>query len=560
MTLDDLRMAPFNLSDDDIAWVRRTRDSLSMRQGLQQLFVLGQLADDPAGAHQRMAHRPGGVHRKWGPDLDLAWQTTRVALEEAQIPPFITGDMEGGGYGATCATPLPNALATAAIADDTLVHEVARVMAEETAVMGFNWSFSPAIDIAARLDSGIVGTRSFGSDLATIRKQGLIHALAMQRAGVAATAKHWPGEGFDNRDQHLVTTVNPLSWQQWQENFGGLYRELINAGVMTVMAGHIAWPAGAQHLNPAVGRRAWAPATVSGELCIDLLRGELGFKGLVVSDATSMGGLSSWDSRTRFLPEVLQAGCDVILFSKSPDADLACLEAALLDGRLTEARVDDALTRVLGLKAALGLHRKSLDERLAPLDQVREQLALPGNQLIGQRAAQASVTLVKDTGVLPISPARHKRVVLCTEGIKTHLHGATPGPLSAITDGLRQAGFVLSDYDADNPPAPDNADLVLYLLAQESMMCAPRSQVDWSGLQGGPRQGMRRTWHDVPTVMVSFGQPACLLDAPRVPAYINAYYAAQTVQEAVLHKLLGHEPFIGVSPIDAFCGQEEARW
>ena len=124
----------------------------------------------------------------------------------------------------------------------------------------------------------------------------------------------------------------------------------------------------------------------------------------------------------------------------------------------------------------------------------------------------------------------------------------------------RDRGFELSDYDAEDPPTPETADLVLYLLARESMMCSPGASIDWAGLHGGPRQGMRRVWHDVPTVMVSFGHPGYLLDAPRVPVYINAYYAANDVQLAVLRKLLGEEDFLGISPIDAFCGQEEAHW
>lgn len=560
MTLDSLRRAPFNLDDNDVAWVRRVRDGLGTRQRLQQLFVLAQLVDDPVAARQRMEHNPGGLHRKWGTNFELAWQTTRVALEHADIPPFISGDMEGGGYSSACATQLPNPMATAAIQDADLVSDVARVLAEETAAMGFNWSFSPVVDIAYRPESAIVGTRSFGSDLGKIQSLALRHAFELQRCGVAATAKHWPGEGCDRRDQHLVTTVNPQEWEEWSESFGALYQSLFSAGVMTVMTGHIAWPAGARRLNPGVGRCAWAPATVSRELCIDLLRDQMGFNGVVVSDATSMGGLSSWDARARFLPEVVQGGCDVVLFSKNPDADLLLLEQAMFDKRLTEERVDEAVTRVLGLKAALGLHRLDIDERLAPIDEVRERLSRKENREVGLRAASSCVTLVKDTGVLPISPDKHRRVVVCTQGIKTHIQGAASAPLSAILDGLRERGFTLMNYDAADPPCPENADLVLYLLAQESMMGLSHIEVDWAGLHGGPRQGMRRVWHEVPTVMVSFGHPGYLMDAPRVPAYVNAYYAAEPVQRAVLRKLLGEEAFTGISPIDAFCGQEEAKW
>jgi len=557
---ESLARAPFFLDAGSIAWVQRTCEQLTPRQKLQQLFVLLQNIDDPESAVQRMQHQPGGVHRKWGADIESAWRTTRAVLEHAHVPPFITGDQEGGGYGAPCATPLPNAMGTAAMADPALAADVARVLAAESRSMGFNWSFTPVADIAHRPDSAIVGTRSYGSNLSTIAEQSLIHLKALQAAGIAATAKHWPGEGFDRRDQHLVTTVNPLSWDDWMASFGRVYRQLIAADVMSVMVGHIAWPAGAQRLNPDCGRSAWQPATVSHELNTLLLRREFGFNGLIVSDATSMGGFGSWAARARMVPALVASGCDVLLFSRHPEQDLACLEAAVAAGTLSLARVEEAVTRVLALKAALGLHRMSLDQRLAPLEEVRRALATPAYQQVAERAAAASVTLVKNIDVLPLSLPRHRRVVVASTGIETQQQAGPASPLNELLDGLRARGFELRHYDAEHPPTPADTDLVLYLLAKESMMCHSHIEVEWGRLHGGPRQGMQRCWHDLPTVMVSFGHPAYLLDAPRVPAYINAYSAGAPQQRAVLRKLLGEEPFTGSSPIDPFCGQEEARW
>lgn len=557
-----LALPPFNLSADDQAWVRRTRDSMSTEDRLRQLFVLVQFEDSPAAVQALMSARPGGVHRTWGADMAAAWATTRSILESADIPPFITGDMEGGGYGPVCATPLPNPLGTAAMADADLSRRVAGVLAAETAAMGFSWSYTPVVDIAARLDSAIVGTRSYGSDVATIREQARIHFQAMQAAGIAATAKHWPGEGYDARDQHLVTTVNPLSWNEWHERYGATYRALFEAGIMTVMAGHIAWPAGVRHLRPDAGRDAWRPGSISYELNTRLLREELGFNGLLVSDATTMAGLGSWADRETVVPAVIASGCDMFLFSRDPAEDLRWMLAGLRNGKLSEARVEEAVTRVLGLKAALGLHRRSIDERLAPLEQVRGRLATPGHLRVAQEAADASVTLVKDVhGTLPLDPARHRRIVVISPGIETVWPGAQPGPLRVLLDGLKARGFEVREYDAQRPPTREDTDLVLYLLAKESMMTRSRIYLDWAQLHGGdPRQSLRRYWHEIPTAMVSFGHPAYLVDAPRMPLYINAYSAIEPVQRAVLAGLLGERPFTGRSPVDAYCGLEDAHW
>src|SRR5690606_37606521 len=164
-------------------------------------------------------------------------------------------------------------------------------------------------------------------------------------------------EGFDDRDQHLVTTVNPLTLAEWEEKFGRLYRAAIDAGVLSVMSAHIAFPAFVRELDPEATSEAFRPATLSRVLNETLLRERLGFQGLIVSDATPMAGLGDWGPRDETLPELVIAGCDIILFSDDPNADLMRLVKAVADGRLTQERVDEAVTRVLALKAALGLHK-----------------------------------------------------------------------------------------------------------------------------------------------------------------------------------------------------------
>ena len=542
-------------------WVDSKLKCLSTEQKIAQIFVSMSLRDDMSTMRELMQRQPGGMLRYMGPDLESAWRATRLAVESSEIPLLISGDLEGGAYGQPYFSPVLNPLGIAACNDLDLSARIAQVLAVEGRAMGYNWSYTPVVDINAKFRSAIVGTRSFGSDVPTIIAQATAHIATLQQHGIAATAKHWPGEGFDDRDQHLVTTVNPLPWDEWQATYGQIYTSMIAAGVMSVMSAHIALPAWVRKQFPDAGAAAFEPASVSRLLNTELLRKHLGFEGLIVSDATPMAGFSSWGDRERMVPQVIESGCDMFLFGMPEQRDLELLLRGVRSGSLSEARLEAACTQVLSLKARLGLHLKTADELLPPLEQVRDTLRQASHTTITSLAASKTVTLVKDVAAyLPLSPQQHRRVVVITEGVKALLPGGAPRTLDVLTQGLANRGFEVRAFDSTTPPTPQDCDLVLYLFAQESMFSLSHIHANWAALHGGLFQCMWRFWHNIPTVMVSLGQPYYLYDAPRVPCYINAYTALPEVQEALLACLLGDQAFDGVSPVDAFCGLEDAQY
>lgn len=429
---------------------------------------------------------------------------------------------------------------------------IARIMAEEARAAGINWSFTPVIDINALFRSPIVATRGLGSDPDRIRDHALAHIREVQAAGVAATVKHWPGEGHDDRDQHLVTTINPLSIDDWHASHGALYRAAVEAGVMSVMSAHIAFPAYVLAQDPDAGVEACRPASTSRLLNQTLLREGLGFNGLIVSDATPMAGLGAWAHRDLALPDVVSSGCDIILFSDEPEADIARIEAALDDGRITAARLDEAMVRILGLKAALDLHRTGK----VPADRAR--LARPASAETARRITARAPTLVKDVqGILPLSPDRHRRVLVYSTGIVTPLHG--DGMPMLFPDLLRAEGFDVTLHDPATRPDPRSFDLVLYVMAEETLLTRGRIFLDWNRLTGGMFGAMVRPWHEVPTALISFGYPYYLYDAPRLPCVVNAYATMDTMQRATVDCLLGRAPFLGTNPVDPFCSLPDAR-
>jgi beta-N-acetylhexosaminidase len=548
-----LAVPPFNLADGARGWVRSTLAGMDRAAKVRQLFVHICFGTGPEVVDMITALAPAGITKFFGPDAQAELDTLDALRAAAPIPYLVSADLEGSRMSPPFGTEVPNPLALAAVDDVQASATIARIMAVEARAAGINWSFTPVIDINALFRSPIVATRGLGADPARIRAHALAHISGLQANGVAATVKHWPGEGHDDRDQHLVTTINPLSIADWQATHGALYRSAIEAGVLSVMSAHIAFPAYVHAHDPDAGLEAYRPASTSHLLNQTLLRGELGFNGLIVSDATPMAGLGAWAHRDVALPELVASGCDIILFSDEPDADIARIEAALDDGRLTEARLEEAMIRVLGLKAALGLHR---DGR-APAD--RGKLFSAENAIKAQAVTARAPTLVKDVqGLLPLSPDKHRRVLIYSTGIVTPLHGAPQAMI--LPDLLRAEGFEVTLHTPEARHDQRDFDLVLYLMGEETLLTRGRIFLDWNRLAGGLFGAMQRHWHQVPTALISFGYPYYLYDAPRMPCVVNAYATMDTMQRATLDCLLGRAPFQGRNPVDPFCGLPDARF
>ena len=555
---DELRKAPFNLDDAAISWLHGTYASLDLDDKIGQLFTLIMIGTDEEEFKRIASLRPGGVTRFFTADLEFERRVISDLVAKSKVPPIISADLEGSRHSFAFGTPVLGQLGLAAVDDVQATEKSSEILAREGRAMGVRWSFTPVIDINTAFRSPIVGTRSYGSDVNKIERHAVAHVHGLQRNGVAATAKHWPGEGYDDRDQHLVTTTNPLSMDEWKETFGRLYRTLITEGVLAIMSGHISLPAYIRSKIPDAGLEAFRPASVSRLLNVDLLRDELGFNGIIVSDATPMGGLSAWGHHLDTLPDIIANGCDMILFSDEPEEDMAAVKAAVEDGRITPERLEEAVLRVLALKAHLKLFQPS--DVLPDAAEARQLLAHPDNVAASREYIGRSPTLVKDVnGIFPLDPAKTKRVLLVDGGI---IHPLMPQPLEFLLPALlRKEGFEVTIDRSDIVPTPDDFDLVLYALGDESLLVRGRIFVDWHRMGGGGLfKAMYRPWTNIPSVMISFGHPYHLYDAPRVPAYINAYSTMDSVQEAVVDCMLGRKPFLGTNPVDPFCGLEDARY
>ncbi|MGC6584860.1 glycoside hydrolase family 3 protein [Paenibacillus sp. Dod16] len=270
-----------------------------------------------------------------------------------KIPPFIVSDLEcGAGNMVLGATKFPSMMSISQTNSVELAYEVGAIAAKEAGELGYNWTFSPVADLAYDPDSPVVGIRSAGKDPEHTIKMVSAYMRGLQDHGMMATIKHFPGDGFGTYDQHLTTPVNPLSREEWRAGPGKVFKDLIDDGAMAIMPGHISLPA-FDEIDEATG--TYPPATISRKLLVDLLRGELGFDGLIVTDAVEMGGLVGYINYFDACALALENGCDILLFTRMDDIFYREMEQRLETGMLSIDTLKKRALRIVSLKFQLGL-------------------------------------------------------------------------------------------------------------------------------------------------------------------------------------------------------------
>jgi beta-N-acetylhexosaminidase len=536
MNLRHLQRAPFRLTAAELAWVERTFARMTRREQLAQLLVPLAIDTSPANLERFASLGVGGLFRlPTRPPAAMAEEAFQFTAASA-VPPLLCADLEFGERGAiggSEGTAFPNQLAVSA-AGLPAVERMAILTAEAGRATGFNWSFTPVADLDLNRHNVVVSTRSFGDNPAHVARCVRAYVQTLQSHGMAACAKHWPGDGAGDLDQHYTPSTNPLSMEAWNRTFGRVFRAAVRAGVLSVMSGHITLPSRA-----GAGR---APASVSRQLNEGMLRGELDFNGVIICDASSMAGLTVHAPREQLVPRVIANGCDMLLFPIDPELDLEYLMRAVDHGALTSDRVDQAVLRVLALKAKLDLPRHERRPRtLSPAVKRR-------HQRWAEETAQAAVTLVRDQmKLLPLNPRRHRRVLLIQQENRMGWSGPLP-PLQ-IEALLRSAGFSVARYNEPSDVQRDQFDVAIWVTAEEAAVGKHSLNVSWAGLLGRFPGSMMRTWPELPTILVSLGYPWHVREFEGCPVVINAYSPVPAMQRAVVQALIGHAPFSGVSPV-----------
>ncbi|MGN0971130.1 MAG: glycoside hydrolase family 3 protein, partial [Aristaeellaceae bacterium] len=577
----DLKARPFCLTEEDCRWVRDTIAAMSDEEKIGQLFF-GISSSFDEGHLRELAEKYhlGGCRCNNGPGVVI--RRHNLTLQEAsKVPMFLACNTESGGDNAcTDGTYIGSGIKIAATGKKDFARALGRMANEQAAAVGFNMAFAPVCDIAYNWQNTEVISRAFGNSAKQVAAMGCEYLRGAHTVeGFACAAKHFPGNGLDFRDAHLANNVNDFSLRQWNATYGKVYKTLIKNGLEAVMAGHIMLPRVAKALNRGLKDEDMLPATLSPEIITGLLRGQLGFNGLVITDATHMVAMTCRMKRSDMLPRAINAGCDMLLFFNDPEEDFATMLNALRSGIISEERMQEALTRILGLKAHMGLHR-SPPEQMAPSEEImRRTLEKEEYTRTQQAISDQSITLVKyrDKDVLPVTPARYQRIML------VHVKGAESGmtalmkavgmaggnPVEALRRKLMEKGFDVFVYEnpvdemrhqAQAGKKPDvnllfaGKSAIADFVAQMDLvitLCDVPSGRPCFGLSKG---GGEIPWYvfEVPVIVIGCETPTMLADIPQARTYINTYDAKDATLDALVDKLMtGPEAFRGKDPIDS---------
>ena len=583
----DMKANPFYLSDEDCKWVEDTIAGMSLDEKIGQLFFnMGSSRDEEYLKMTVDKYHIGGIRYNPGP-ADEIHEQNRILQENSKIPLIIACNTENAGDGACVdGTTIGSQTKIGATRNVQYAYNLGYMSNKEAAAIGCNLSFAPVSDILYNWENPVIGIRTYGNDVDRVAEMTKAYMDgAHANPGFCCAAKHFPGDGLDFRDQHVANSVNDFGCEEWDATFGKVYQNLINNGLEAIMAGHIMQPAYTRHFNPEIADDDIMPATLSKELITDLLRGKLGFNGMVLTDASHMVGLTCRMKRKDLMPAAIAAGIDMFLFFNDMDEDFEAMKQGYLDGRITEERLSDALHRILALKAHMGLHKKAKTELVPPKAQVHEIIGCEAHKAMQKEISDKSVTLVKykDKDVLPMTPEKYKRIMIVyvkgleAPGLGSLMHKNKVSPAEKLKEKLEGKGFEVFIYESPiqkmmkEAEAGGRPNINLYFAGKDTIKDFVGKQdliITLVDIAGGfqpvarPSFGMTKgggeiPWYvyELPVIVIGTKQPFVLADIPQARTYINTYDVLDSTFDALVDKLTtGAEAFVGQDPVDSFCG------
>jgi beta-N-acetylhexosaminidase len=458
----------------------------------------------------------------------------------AKTPLLVASDFERGASMRVANTArFPYLMAFGAAHDLDAMHQLGAATAREARALGVTWVFAPDADVNNNPDNPIINVRSYGEDPQAVAagvSAFIDGAHSEKDAYVLLSAKHFPGHGDTAEDSHMQLA----KLDQPKERLESLelvpFRAAIAHGVDSIMTAHLSVPA----FEP-----AGIPATVSRNILTNLLRDELGFKGIVVTDAMEMQGVAALYSNGEAAVRAIEAGADVLLMPTDPEGCIRALEAAVTSGRLTRQRIDMSVAKILAAKRRAGLFQS----RIVSLDALSDQIEDKKLEELAQRVAERAVTLVKDDSHLfPIPNREAPCLVVMPEGVFS-----TRGEL--LAHDLRRRLPALKTFVANSAMSDD----LLAAIAAQTSQCrqiyaatfvtvsANRGSV---ALEGGLSKFLKTLVHGTaPVAVLAFGNPYLLRDVPEVGTYAALFSTATTSESAAARAILGEIRITGKMPV-----------
>ena len=556
---EESRVGRAELDRQGHAWVQETLLSLSVREAIGQLIIPwmpGAYTSTSGPEFDEYARYVedggiGGVSISIG--LPHSYGAKLNALQAlARIPLLVTSDFENGGPGMRInhsyalpsllaqggGTSFPPTMAFGAIGDERFSHEYGRITGEEARAVGVHLNFAPVLDVNSNPLNPVINTRSFGEDPEAVARLGAAYLAGARAGGILTTAKHFPGHGDTRTDSHVGLPIVDADRARLEAVELVPFRRAVAEGVDAVMTAHVAVPGILGPQGP--------PATLSPYFLTDLLRNDMGFDGLLLTDALRMGAISDGYGVGESAVLALEAGADILLAPGDIWETLDAVESAVESGRITRTRLDESVRRILELKARMGLHVN----RRVSLDRIGDVVGSGAHLAFADSAASRSMTLPRDRdGLLPVDPRETRRILHVVYGRSADL---TAGRTFGALLGEYIPGVTTRRLIPDSPETAYSdlewsagaADLVVV-----SAFVPPRSGAGEVSVPEPLVRFITESQGRRPTVVVSFGNPYLLSAFPELGTYLVAWGSREVSQRAAASALVGTTPITGRLPI-----------
>ena len=544
---------------EGLRWVEETLSSLTLREAIGQLIVpwmSGAYMSATGPEFQEFARYVeeagiGGVVISIG--LPHSYGAKLNSLQaRASVPLLVASDFENGGPGMRInhsyalptllpqggGTSFPPTMAFGAIGEGRFAREYGRITAVEARAVGVHLNFAPVLDVNSNPLNPIINTRSFGEDPHAVAELGAAYLAGAREGGVLTTAKHFPGHGDTKSDSHVELPIVDGDRERLEALELIPFRRAVDEGVDAVMTAHVAVPAILGPDGP--------PATLSPFFMTELLREDMGFDGLLLTDAIRMRAISDGYGVGESAILAVEAGADIILAPADIWVTIDALEEAVLSGRVSRERLDSSVRRILEMKARVGLHRN----RMVNLGRIGEVVGSGDHLMMADSAATRSITLPRDReGLVPVDPRRYARVL--------HVVYARGEDLTAG----RALGSSLGAYFRDlttrrlTPESPASAYQELSWARGESDLVIvsafvpPRAGAGDVAVPELFSRFVEESGEGKPTVVLSLGNPYLLSSFPGVGSYLLAWGPHEVSQRAAVRALVGESAISGRLPI-----------
>ena len=554
-------LAPGNVRSQSGDWVETTLRSMTLEEKVGQIFIADLVAvyahkQSPAytlAEHSVRQYHVGGFILAGGTVTDIAVTTNRLQ-RESKLPLIMNADLEGGlwfnhpyrwmqgrgpelpRYVGGGGTSLPSLMAIGATGNPHFAYEFGRITAREGRAVGIHWTNSPVADVNNNPNNPIINTRSFGEDPVRVAAMVEAYVRGLQSEKMIATPKHFPGHGDTEEDSHMKLPLLPFNRSRLDSVEFVPFKAGISAGAGAVMTAHIAMP----KVDP-VER----PATLSPVMITDILRRQLGFKGIVVTDGMTMQGVTDHYSAAEATVKSLEAGADAILVPADLAAAYNGVLSAVKSGRLTERRLDESVRRILAAKYWVGLDR----DRFVDIDRIADVVGSPSSELIADSMFSAAVTLVKnDRSLVPLSPKARVEVITLTDEADAYVGGA-------LVDMLRPGAASVGLSRIWNESGQRSLDQTMAKVEQSDVLVIG-VYLSIGAWKGGPAlsPGVQKFLEKIhstgkPAVTIAFGDPYVLGKVPTTAAIMAVYTGLRKAEEAAGRALRGMTAIRGRLPV-----------